>query len=1172
MFKKVTRATVVSLVLTGAFAAHAGTVITKRIQETRQVIPLKKLTVGPDDQYHGLIDKAGKTLYFTRKSDLVPHICSQNLQTGQVTEIVPMNADSQEPAINSKNVLAFTYYQKKATGDICYIKLDGSLLDLNKIKCLAIEEGEPASPFWRGKKELGYLLRNTWTQTNRIILENIDTGQKTVLAEGRIWSPAISPDGETLFYNEMPTGLNESNRLLVMKNLKSGQRQVIRFSLPGISGFPAVSEDGKYLYFSHYMNDTNHDNVIDGKDNSVIFRVAIERFNHSQEVFPEQLTSVARNCSFPKPQGNRVYVTCAFEGSLDVYEMPVTGVIPSAWDQKTLENAHQTSRSYADRLLILNTLKVRFPAVSVSSLEERILSDYLFADDIQAAQYSVRKLREKSKQTVKTNLTGLRDLLDLYLQGREKKKVQKLDYISPSFQKEILEIDSKIERTPGPARFKSLIRGLLQSFLNQPQKSYEFLSQVKFLSASHPLERVLYFELVRWVIPRVSASMTMDQVYREMMRAPELSSESQIYYAFRFLDDLQRKNLSLQDRIRLISHTNRDLPQAPSVLLKSETAVLQLIQDQNEDKKTVHYRELDQMMNECKSDYFLRKALYIRAILNFEQAAEFKYLNFVAANWLRYTQMSDTEFLYSRNVYSNSSLDQAYSNLGKNKPDLAANYFYGSLSLTDDLESHFGYIQTLIGKGQRATLQDRYQNLEERKMIEENRKYVDALLILADAHPQSPSDVTHLDLALEKLQSMQEGRDAALRYLLIGYCKLEKLIRTGNGYEFNRELFEEANRNLMLAYDQGRGNPRVEASALFDLGLLHQRVGNHGLATKFFGKRKSLDFVSSEERARFSWLYSRSLFFNYQPEQASLELNQVLDVPPGFQAPYGERRAFYLLLAHRYSEAVEGYESLLQKHLSELKQSPPNLAKIYLSYGYALLKLKKEQKAKAALNESLKFSDTLTVIPKNSDRWVQFEPSRIQMMAYGFLSQVGSRDERIQALEKRLVLLSRAKGIFNSDEWLPNQMRNHVQLAALQSERDVNQAVLHMESALDLAEQFGKATQYLGFATYRTTVDYLVHRITHWEAYQKQSSQRIQKQVENILKAYHQQTFGQEALDYQRVMLQVLQNEYSVRHSDSRVRSDEILQSESALRLKMHFPEKWIQLQNLAKNLKDSVK
>ena len=237
------------------------------------------------------------------------------------------------------------------------------------------------------------------------------------------------------------------------------------------------------------------------------------------------------------------------------------------------------------------------------------------------------------------------------------------------------------------------------------------------------------------------------------------------------------------------------------------------------------------------------------------------------------------------------------------------------MTLTDDLESHYGYIISMVAMGQRKLIDVRYQDLNKRQVIDDNMKFVRALLMLIDAQPGSRTDTKHLDGAIESLTAMEQDRDSPVRHLVLGYCYLDKLLRLSDGYDFDPSLLENAHRNLMLAYDLGRDNARIKAAALMDLALLHQRVQNHGLAAQFFSKRKALGFVSDEDAARFAWVYGRSLFYANQPDKAAAELGASMKIAPAKnQVAYAERRAFYLVSAGGYGEAVEAYNKLFGGH------------------------------------------------------------------------------------------------------------------------------------------------------------------------------------------------------------------------------------------------------------------
>jgi hypothetical protein len=1109
------------LLITGVtgFGAEA-TITQERMAKTNRLVTPVKVTVGPDDQYRGVLDTTGQQLIFTRKSDLVPHLCRQILRTGEVTDWLPLSADSQEAVISPDNLVAFTYFKFSARGDICYRRLSGSIDE--KITCLKGDENEHSAPFWKSARELGFVTRDVRTLESKIVVENIDTGAREPLVSGKVWSPAMKPGGHLLFYNQLTGTGDSAQRVFGMKDLTTGQTRTLRFRLPGISGFPAVSEDESYLYFSHYLNDTNNDNIIDGTDNSVVFRVSIDQALATGDVFPEQLTSAENNCSFPRPAAGQLFVTCAFEGNLDIYQIPQTGVVPVGWNAAMLDNAHQTARTYQERVLLLNTLKFRFPALHGNSLQRRLLSDHLFAEGISAARFYLDPSRAKS--TEKT----LYQLLGLYLDALAAKRAQPTDEISREFLAQILGIDAKIAKISGEPRLQNTVRGLLRVFIHQTREAAQYLAKIHFPPTGDPIERYYAFELASQVLPQLppktNSLPSLDAAYRQMILAPELVEESHLYYAFRYLKYLQEKDTDLSTRIQAIQAMARGIQGPAATLLQSELATLTIVAAQGDTAKRKAYAPLNKLLNDVRPDYFLRKAVYVRAILNFSASGDFLFLGFVASTWLNETAQTDTEFTYARDVFINANLDEAYGNFGKQIYQAASDYFYTALRLTDDLESHYGYVQNMVLRGQRSVIESRYQNLVERKIVADNYKYVLAVLRLVDAKPKDRGDTAHLDYATQQLLAM-EDRDNAARYLLLGYCYLDKLLRTANGPDFDRELFESAHRYLMLAYDLGRDNQRVKASALVDLGILHQRVQNHGLAVKFFALRKKLGFAPGDERARFAALYARSLYYIEQADTAAQEIGEAMAdprCPPALRVPLQARRAFYLVASSQFAPAAEAYQQLWK---TGAVSGDRNLASLSLSYGYALFKLKQFPAARAALLQARTSAAKLRDIPASGDSWGDFEPLRIQLITSGLLGQIGTVPERIQALRDRAAILLRTQSYF--DDAIALQIQVQLQLAFLEQNGQPQQAASDLRTALALTERLGDSGQYLSHAVYEATVAYLTHGIENPALYAGQDPGRIQKIVDKSVAAYGAQKNPQTVLEEQKHRIQTLWDRFA---------------------------------------------
>ena len=1148
--------------------AWAETLGKKSLRATERLIPLEKITVGPDDQYNADVDPTGSTIVFTHKADLVASLRLQDLASGETLALLPPVADSQGAVFSPDGRAAFSYYKLNARGDICHVQppraplkqTSGRSLEESEIRCLkrssAASTHQRSNPFWRSSHEIGFLERGIANQETRIVSEDVASGKQEVLAEGRLWSPSMRAGGRYLAYMELESETSgRSLRRIVLKDLQSGEKRLARFALPGLSGFPTIGADERHLYFSHFLNDTNGDQAIDGSDNAVVFRVSIPALlaaaRMDKEILPEQLTSVETSCSFPRPFRDRIYVTCAFEGSLDVYSIPESGVVPAAWNEARLQNALDTSRSYQDRILILNTLKYRFPN-STLNFDERLLSDHILAEDVSAARFYLARISAGAKPVD----AGFLKVLEAYLQGSELKKAEPPGEISREFRKAILALEERVRAAKADERARELVRGHLRLFLDEPKTAEAHLKKAQGKGAMRALERHLDFELARAIYqPRGRAAFgELAEAYRRILLAPELGNQALVYYAFGFLRATHANFADRASRRSWIENLLKSsLSSQVKALLGSELATYAMI-EADEKSLSARHREFDKFMSETRGDYFLRRAIYVRAIVNFTEAGQIKHLGMITRNWMGYTTNADTEFVYAREVFTDSSVTQAYANAAKGEHKLADNYFFESLMFTDDLESHYGFILARVAQGRRATLNPDYKDLAQRGFIDDNMKFVEAVLDLIDGAESAranPLEVAPFESAIAKLESMTLDRDSAMRHLVLGYCYLEKLMRKANGYDFDAAVLQSAHRSLMLAYDLGRDNPRIRASALMNLGILHLRVQNPGQAARYFAFRKALGFESEAEKARFAYLYARALEFSRQPDEAAAELKDVVE--SARSVPGEERRAFNLAFSSKYSEAATIYQGLLSARKIE---GDENLAKANLVFGFALLKIKRDGEARLALLRALEHASRLSREKRSADRMIDFDPLRLRLVAQGLLAQVGGVDERASAAAARVELLESAQDLMG--DWAMARVQARAQVAELESKRGRHEAAARsLQDALRLAIEYGDTEQYLGQITYRTAVNYLAHAILHREVYAKLETKAIAKLVSKCREAFEAQKVSEPVLDAQSLRLQILWNSFMRQNSD-------VMNSETAKRLRVAEPKLYAEVARLA--------
>ena len=1098
--------------------ATADTISAERIAKTTRLLPLAKVTVGPDDQYQGVLDGAGRTVIFTRKTDLVPHLWRQDLQSGEAVPVLDLSADSQQPTLSPNGTLAFVYYRFNSRGDVCYKPL-GGFGSTSEPTCIPPDDGERSSPFWKSDTELGYSIRKVGSLDSTVMLFDLTTSTKNVLTEGKIWSPTMSPGGRYVFLNAAAT----NGRKLIARDLETGTQKEIAFPLPGVSAFPAVDESGRWLYFSHFLNDTNDDGVIDGDDNGVVFRVPFEPNTGATAPMAEQLTSAESNCSYPRPAKDTLYLTCAFEGSLDLYRIPLSGVIPASWSADTLWSAHRTARSYHERILLLNTLVFRFKSSAPADLPLRLFSNHLLAGDVAAARYYLGSLR--------TEQQGLAKIL---LDGRERFRSIRAQEPSREVLSQLLVLDGLAGRVRGPESLRRLVRGHLNAYAARTAEAASFLRGATATNTANPLERYLWVELATLVLPKAGRGKDLDAVYRAVIAAPELTEEAHLAYAFQFVADLERLESDSKLRLMRLDAAEKAAAEPVKSLYAAERAALKLSGEKEPSDKEKQYRVLDKLMSASRANYYLRKALYVRAILIFTANAEFKYLSYIATNWLRFTKTDDTEFAHAREVVVNSQMDRAYDAVGKGNTEFAGNFFFGSLSLTDELESHAGYVRSMLRRKVRPTLLERYENLREQNFIQDNQKFIDALMVVMLDGGGWTTEAGAIDTAIGKLESMTQDRDSAVRHLFLGWCYLEKMKRTANAYYIDDTLLRDSHRSLMLALDIGRDNDRIRAAALTNLAALHQRAQNYGLATRFFERRKPLGFVTATERALFAWSYAKSLFYGYRLDEAFTELEAgLVDKSDGkitatIRNALEERQAFVLAMGGKGKAASERYDQLFA---AGRFADPANYARGSLAAGYAAFRAGDKKSAKEKLRRAETYASKLQPIPAGGDRLIEFRPERIRLIATGLLAQLETGTAKREALATRGALLKQFSDIYADTSTLLIQNRLQLADAWLSEGKSADGEAVHalLLEALKEAETLGKGGQWIGQPVFRAASAYLVRGLNDRQRFLADDPALARRVVEASIKAMASQPTPQPTLDFQRSKLSMLWAAYEAR-------------------------------------------
>ncbi|QEP42862.1 hypothetical protein D5085_06815 [Ectothiorhodospiraceae bacterium BW-2] len=1091
-----------------------------------RLAPPEKVTVGPSDNYQATLDSQNGQLFFTRNENQISQIYRQQLNSGQAERLLEADHDAKDPALSPDGRwLALTSFRRDAQGDICLYPLHEG----GQFHCLTEVNSRDETPFWLNHNHIGYLSRTMMTTGVELIVQAIDGSQKEVVRRGSIAAPTASSDGRYLVYH---VG-GEASGLYLLDRQTGTETGPLSLDLPGLSSYARFSADNRYLYFGHYLNDTSADQYIDGNDNSVVFRLPLAQLvaANDAKLLPEQLISVGQSCNFPAPTETRLYVTCAYEGSLDIYTLPLSGQVPASWSREQLWESHQNARSHEDRLLLLNTLRYRLTDERTATMLERLLSHHLEIGEFSAADYYVAQLHHHYQISQQPRLAEFYTNLQRLLQARAAKEQQPPAVITPRFRRQIATWQQQLQ---GPRLTQEIFSAWFAHLLGDNRIAAENLANIAGAEAKLlPLEFYLATELNRAILADKPQQLLPILLNASFNRHIEL--ESRLFYAFHYLRLLSRTEPDPLLREQQLQASLSQL-QEPVLLdlFLNEIDLLAMVQAEELSTQRLLFAELSKRLKKYKAEQSIRRIAHIRAIQILGEAEQFQLMELMSRHWLTIAHVSEMAFVDIAEQYSIITVNKGYGLLSEGDALQAANTFYSAIRQTNDLEAHYQYI--VLGLSGEPLLQQRlqqaYEILNREALLGVNQRYVEALQRLLNDPQQRPETLQQALTLLEGLRPV--GLNPSLRDLLLGYLYQRQLQQKMAGYRYDKELYQKAHYHYMLALDQAYDNVRIEAAILTNLGQLHFSVGNYGLASDFYSRRAALPFSDSTSEAWLLWQQSRALFYYNALPQATATADRAWQLAQQANLPeltaFAERAAFYALQAGHYPQAAERYQQLLAQH--ELEAT--NRTKALLGLGYAHYHLNQPDRAIASLEQLLTAAQQLQPLAASTTRLVRFEPQRLQLLALGLLANLSpDPKQQIDYQQQRLALLQQLDGRSSDFAWneqgrLEFMLKSQQQLAlAYESAKMLPQMATTMAHSLPLLTQWLEAGGgYNSPAVIRTLTNYLSLSLLYPEQFQSQPTAPLAALLPQTVTALTLQPYTPPMTAMQRLQLQLLDSGY----------------------------------------------
>lgn len=846
-----------------------------------QVFPPLRLTAGAAAQLMGQLGPDGETLFYMSDRLATWQIHRQSMDRGAPSLLFENDADATDPRISPDGTqVLYISYKTDATGDPCVFDLsEGSS------RCFSDAKSSESDGFWfPDGRHFGVLTRSSLHGDFALVRYDVADGSREVLLRRNLSRPAVSPDGRWLIYVPVQrraevVGINFARRtegsleLLPLEDLEATPLPV-RFELPGITAFPAFSPDGRHLYFAQYLNDTTFDGVIDGDDHSVLFRVPF-RTNQPQPIAAdqaEQLSSARWNCQYPAPAQTYLIATCAHEGSLDIYRLPLEGSVPSRWGTAKLQDEMEASRDHWQKLLLLSHRVGHAPDLEAKlALLRTMIRLHLELGEYESAEFYAEQVRREGEERAGIRMQ-MGVLLALIQARREESRLNQGALSLQFIQSQRARI-AQVEEVASSdnldlAALSKAVLSELYDVLGAKRRALETARQIDLPTLRDPF--VIHLAGGQQV--RLFRSLEQQDARLETLEAlashPALSILERLIYAERFIKALTG-SAPEPHRGVLLDGWLEAIPGDSELGLMLEVArILLVLSPANQEQVR---KDLFEIYKENK-ELHRRKALVL-AVIRRAVALDNPYIVYEFANsWVSWLPRAHSERSYGEDLFRQVLLERAYLALDAGEASDARGLFYGVTLQTESLEAHVGFVEARMREG-RLEVEAEYDRRFQRTPEDPAYHFVKAYLIargLADQgeeafEPALEAAFAHLSVTLEAIPRSLEAHQ------LWAFLAHQRYLRTQVP-----AAAQEANTHYLLALDLARERPRYQATILLALGLLQGEAGNHRVALDYFRRRALLPFRDPAQALAMRLARGRSLFHSRQAGRAADELAEAV--------------------------------------------------------------------------------------------------------------------------------------------------------------------------------------------------------------------------------------------------------------------------------------------------------
>lgn len=883
-----------------------------------------RLTVGVGDQFLGQLAPDENTLLFASNRNIATEIYTQDLERGRERRLFDEGADVTWPRVSPDGKhLLYISFRNQAGGQLCVRELPTA----KERRCLE-EEASALQAEWMDASHIALVSRATIQGDLR--LSRVEVGGQwrvTPLLERNLTSPTVSPDGRWLVYVPVERSVRQvgpafaaraAPHLEALRLDSPGAKPIpLSLDIPGQTGQPAFSRDGRFLYVVQFFTDSNADGVIDASDSGVLFRVPFEtaREDAAQQAAaasPDQLTSVGWNCQYPAPASASLVATCSRSRNLDVYQLPLDGQVPSEWDARRLSEELRMVGRRADELLLYRhrLLLEKRPRLQ-RLLMMRMSMLHLLFEDFSAAEFYAKHMRSVSDPTTDGLEEPLLILIDHRRAMKERERGRMVDELSVAEQKRMAALAPSTARSAPAEVLQHVVRSELADDAGDFVMARQELESARItdttprgvMEAFHARADALYRELDdREALVEAGRRLSQHKVFPADDQLDFARSAVRALYRGRPYDEA--------DATMARAHAEAPSDSAYAFALELGRHVNSIRGERPpravRDALIAFYRQ--------QTDPLRRRVLVQDAV---ERAAEHgadSIMESLAMVYVDDTPAGSEERRRAERLFRRALMGRAYRRLSRQRQDAARADFDLVTQRTGSLESAVEAMNLRLRAGVSPDVVEKEVTTTAPKMVKPLAHFVRAYVTTrqlskmeGDAHTQGVAK------AMRELRTAwPELKNQRVVQALLGAIHHEDFLR-------NRDpaAAERANRYYMVALDLMRSNVRYRAMILGALGLLHTQVGNFHIALGYLEQRDTLPYVDNWAGLAVTMARAHALLHVDREADAAQAADKALAMTETTQRlsrflPLAlDRAALYNLAAGRFERALTLYDQAL---------------------------------------------------------------------------------------------------------------------------------------------------------------------------------------------------------------------------------------------------------------------